>query len=122
MFNIEYVEVALNSDFSLDYEVIQEAMKLDRVRAIVFVNPGNPTGSVHTDDDFNKLRELLEGTDILLIADETYEYFTFEDKHRSARSSIGLDEQIISIQSFSFRSLWYRNWIIFQGCISLTLV
>ncbi len=99
MFGVESIEVPLLHDFSIDYHTLEHIIKGIKIKAIVLVNPGNPTGSVHGLHELKKIKDLIQDTDILLIADETYEYFVYDGKHVSAASIIG--DKVVTIQSFS---------------------
>jgi aminotransferase len=99
LFGVDAIEVPLFDDFSIDYHTLENIIKGIKIKAIVLVNPGNPTGAVHGLDELNKIKDLILDTDILLIADETYEYFVYEGKHVSAASVMG--DKVITIQSFS---------------------
>lgn len=99
MFGVEYIELPLLDDFRVDYHALEVIIKNIEIKAIVLVNPGNPTGAVHGLDDLRKIRDLIQDTDTILIADETYEYFVYEGEHVSAASIMG--DKVITIQSFS---------------------
>jgi aspartate/methionine/tyrosine aminotransferase len=93
--------IPLNTDFSLPLEDIGNIIT-PRTRAIVLVNPGNPTGMVHVSDDLKQLAEIAEKHGILIISDETYEYFTYLGRtHVSIAKFPDIEEQVVTIGSFS---------------------
>ncbi len=47
-------------------------------RALLFANPGNPTGVVYTRDELAELVELCQKHGLFLIADEVYREFTYD--------------------------------------------
>jgi aminotransferase len=99
--NLSPVVVPLNADFSIPIERIRNVIST-KTRAIVLVNPGNPTGMVHLSDDLKALSELVAEHNILLISDETYEYFTYMDrKHISIGKFPESETEVITICSFS---------------------
>lgn len=98
--NVETVEIDLNPDYSLSQENIENAIA-EGVKAIVFVNPGNPTGVVHTEKEQKMLADLVEGRDIWIISDETYEYFVYTGKFVPTSSINNIKDQVITITSFS---------------------
>ncbi|MHA2248769.1 MAG: pyridoxal phosphate-dependent aminotransferase [Candidatus Kariarchaeaceae archaeon] len=99
--NLKPVEIPLNEDFTIPQEQLLDKIN-ERTKAIVFVNPGNPTGAVHTKEDIDVLADILENTNIWLISDETYEYFTYNNtSHISPASNPEIANQCITIGSFS---------------------
>ncbi|MGN6616838.1 MAG: methionine aminotransferase [Ilyomonas sp.] len=65
-------------DYSIPWnEVKQKITK--RTRFIIINSPNNPTGSVLSGNDIEQLREIVEGTNILILSDEVYEHITFDD-------------------------------------------
>jgi len=52
---------------------------------IVINSPNNPTGSVWSAEDMDRLQSLLAGTNIILLSDEVYEHLVFDGaQHASA--------------------------------------
>lgn len=56
-----------------------EALRTDRTKAIVFVSPSNPTGSVYTRDEMEAIGRWCLEHNIWVITDEIYEHLTFGD-------------------------------------------
>ena len=73
-----------------------------RTRAVVVNTPGNPSGKVWTRDELSELAEVLDGTDVMVLTDEVYEYMCFDGRaHCSPASVPGLAERTLTINSFS---------------------
>jgi len=64
--------------WSIDLEVI-EAIITPRTRAIVLVNPNNPTGSYLKDREFSALGRVCRRHDLALIVDEVFSDFAAPD-------------------------------------------
>lgn len=78
------------------------AVLTSRTRAILINTPGNPSGKVWTRDELVALAGVLEGTDILVMTDEVYEYMCFDGrKHVSPASVPGLADRTLTMNSFS---------------------
>lgn len=93
--------VNMGPNFILDEEAIEKSLK-KKPKALVLVNPGNPTGHVLSNNDISLLSDLLENTNTILISDETYEYFTYNGtKHITAASNKGLKDKTITLGTFS---------------------
>lgn len=92
--------------WELPMDRLQAAM--DRVRALVLVNPGNPTGMVVPDDTMRQLVELSRETGTFLIIDETYERFVFtgDGWHPWMEER---PEHVLTLGSFS-KSLGMPGW------------
>ena len=80
-----------------------EQLISDRTRAILFSNPGNPTGTVYRGEELELLAELALKHDLFLIADEVYREFVYEGTHRSVLSFPELSEHAIMVDSISKR-------------------
>lgn len=107
--NARPVRIALNDDYTPDWDCIQKACS-DNTKMIIINNPHNPTGKILTQSDFEALESLLENfPKINVLSDEVYEYITFEHKHISAHTRIKLVNRCIMISSFG-KSFHVTGW------------
>jgi aminotransferase len=89
------------AELAFDPEALR-AVLTSRTRAILVNTPGNPSGKVWTRDELVALAGVLEGTDILVMTDEVYEYMCFDGrKHVSPASVPGLADRTLTMNSFS---------------------
>lgn len=73
-----------------------------RTRAVMLNTPGNPSGKVWTRSELEHVASLLDGTDIVVLTDEVYEYMTFDGReHISPATVPGLAERTLTLNSFS---------------------
>jgi aminotransferase len=87
--------------FALDTEAIQRAIT-PKTRAILFCTPSNPTGTVFAEVALRELARLALAHDLVLIIDEAYEYFVFDDhKHFSLASMPEMARHAISCFTFT---------------------
>lgn len=95
------VRVALTAGtFRPDFAAIAAAIT-PRTRAILVNTPHNPSASVWTRDDLDRLATLLRPTDVLLIADEVYEHMMFDGAaHASASEHPELAARAFVVSSF----------------------
>lgn len=56
-----------------------EPLITKRTKAVLFNSPGNPSGVVSSGKDCRELLELCRAKNVLLISDEIYDEFTFDD-------------------------------------------
>lgn len=68
-----------------------EALINDRTRAILFSNPGNPTGVVLNHEELRMMADIAKAHDLYLIGDEVYREFVYGGE---ALTSIGMFEDI----------------------------
>ncbi|NUY79950.1 aminotransferase class I/II-fold pyridoxal phosphate-dependent enzyme [Flavobacterium sp. MAH-1] len=66
-------------DFKIDWDEVGKLVS-EKTKMICLCTPNNPTGTVFTHDDMQRLIAITKGTDILLLCDEVYEYMTFDGK------------------------------------------
>ncbi len=85
-----------------DRETIEAALGKG-VRAMLFCNPNNPTGTVFTRAEVELLGSLCKRGDLYLISDEAYREFCYEGRHTSALELSGLEEHTILVDSLSKR-------------------
>lgn len=87
-------------DFSIDWDMMKKAIK-PRTKMIVINNPHNPTGAILKKEDLVTLANLLDGTDVLVLADEVYEHLVFDEaQHQSVMLFDDLRKRSIIIYSF----------------------
>lgn len=73
-------------------------------RAILITNPGNPTGTVLTQQELRLVADIAKEHDLYLICDEVYREFVYDDeKLTSVASFRDIDENLILIDSVSKR-------------------
>ena len=86
---------------AFDVAALKQAIT-DKTRAIVVNTPGNPSGKVWTRDELTELAAALDGTDILVLTDEVYEYMCFDGReHLSPAAVPGLADRTLTMNSFS---------------------
>lgn len=84
-------------------EAIQEYVT-SKTRAIVLVNPNNPTGTVYSRAEVEAVMSVAERNALFVIADETYRELVFDGReHVSALSFPGAEERVILVDSVSKR-------------------
>lgn len=88
-------------DYALDLEALRKAIS-KRTRAVIINTPANPTGKVFSEQELLQIAELLDGTDILVLTDEVYEYMLFDGRqHISPASLPALSDRTLTIGGFS---------------------
>ncbi|GIZ08760.1 methionine aminotransferase [Flavobacterium sp. UMI-01] len=103
------IRIPLNDDYTVNWEAVAQACN-PKTRLIIINNPHNPTGKIVNTKDIEALENILENNpNMLLLADEVYEYITFEQKHISANSRPKLISRSIIASSFG-KSFHITGW------------
>ncbi len=86
--------------FRPDFDRIGQALS-PRTRAIIINTPHNPSATVWSREDMERLQALLAPTDVLVISDEVYEHMVFDGQpHQSAVRFPGLAARSFIVSSF----------------------
>lgn len=79
--------IIVNTTEDSDYKITPEQLKSainSKTKLFVLNSPSNPTGSVYTPSEIEKLAEVVVDADIMVVSDEIYEKILYEDaKHIS---------------------------------------
>ncbi|MEO0085650.1 MAG: pyridoxal phosphate-dependent aminotransferase [candidate division WOR-3 bacterium] len=103
---VKLVPVTSRADdgFRLPSRADFERVITARTRAIIYSNPGNPTGVIYTAAELEQLRRLALDFNLFLIADEVYREFCYEDTAPlSVLNLEGLDDRAVLVDSVSKR-------------------
>lgn len=95
------VHIPLQSpSYAVDWQQVESKIN-SKTKLIVINSPHNPTGTLLTDDDMNRLQQLVVDNELFLVSDEVYEYMIFDGlKHHSALLYPELFERSFVISSF----------------------
>ncbi|MGM7722600.1 aminotransferase [Metabacillus sp. Hm71] len=78
-----------------------EAAITEKTKAIILCSPNNPTGTVLAKEDLERIAEVIEKHDLLVISDEIYAELTYDDAYTSFASIKGMAERTILVSGFS---------------------
>ncbi|MFN3612247.1 pyridoxal phosphate-dependent aminotransferase [Tepidimonas sp.] len=86
--------------FRPDFDRLAAALT-PRTRAILVNTPHNPSGTVWSTVDLQRLYDLVAGTDVWLIGDEVYEHMVYDGQtHQSLATHPGLAARALIVSSF----------------------
>ncbi len=81
-----------------------EACINENTRAILFTNPGNPTGAVLSRDELKLMLDIAKEHDLFVICDEVYREFVYADEPlMSSLQYDGYEDNVVVIDSVSKR-------------------
>lgn len=110
----------LDEDNGWEPDVEEMARRISkRTRAIVVINPNNPTGAVYTRKKLEAIAELARRHNLVILADEIYDKLILDDecKHVSL-ATIAPDLPVITFSGLSKPFLapgWRVGWAIATG-------
>ena len=81
-----------------------EACINEHTRAILFTNPGNPTGTILTEEELRLMADIAKEHDLFIIGDEVYREFVYGgEKLMSLLQLEGYEDNVVVIDSVSKR-------------------
>ena len=90
-----------------------------RTKAIVLINPNNPTGALYPDEVLRAIVELAREHGLVIMADEVYDKVLYEGARHTAIASLAGGEVLtLTFNSLSkaYRSCGYRaGWMVISG-------
>lgn len=87
-------------DFQINIERL-EGLINERTKALVINSPSNPTGNCLTTDTMEKIAEIAEKYDLIVISDDIYTSFSYQNPFVPFASLSGMRERTIILNSFS---------------------
>jgi len=89
-----------------------------RTRAIVIINPNNPTGALYPDDLLRELVEIARKHQLIVYADEVYDKMLYDGATHTSIASLADDLLFVTFNGLSknYRACGYRTgWMIVSG-------
>ncbi|MEI5999138.1 pyridoxal phosphate-dependent aminotransferase [Paraburkholderia bengalensis] len=104
------VAIKLSLDgFRVDWDEVSAAIT-PKTRMIIVNTPHNPTASIFSDADIERLKAVTGNTDIVILSDEVYEHVVFDGaKHQSMARHRELAERSVIVSSFG-KSYHVTGW------------
>ena len=98
------VPCSIENGFALPPVENIEALINERTKGILICNPNNPTGYLYTQDEMNRIGQLVQKHDLFLFSDEVYREFIYTDApYISAFHLAGIEKNAVLIDSVSKR-------------------
>ncbi len=99
--HIKALDCDIEDGFVLPFIQDFEECISQKTKAILLCNPNNPTGQYYAKDDLEALAKLVKKHNLVLIVDEVYRPFVYDDTFHSALSLSEILESVIVIDSIS---------------------
>ena len=95
------IPIRMENDFRLDVDELA-SLVTPRTKLIVINSPANPTGGVLTRGDLERIAEIAQQHDLVVLADEIYGRILYDGtEHVSIASLPGMAERTIVLDGFS---------------------
>ncbi len=95
------VHAGIDQDFKVTAAQLEQAIT-PKTKAIIYSSPCNPTGAVFSRSELEAIAGVvLKHENIMVIADEIYEYINFTGEHVSMASFPGMFDRTVTINGFS---------------------
>ena len=104
-----YTKLREDRDFRIDPDDVRKKIT-ERTKAVFYISPNCPTGSVFTQEDLEKIAHLACEKDLFVITDEIYEKLVYDgETHISIASLPHMKDRTISMLGFS-KSYAMTGW------------
>jgi alanine-synthesizing transaminase len=104
-------------EFNPDVDAIAAAIT-PRTRAIVIINPNNPTGAVYARETLEKIAALAERNDLVIFSDEIYDQMLYDGATFTPMATLVDNALCATFGGLSkiYRACGYRvGWVSFAG-------
>jgi alanine-synthesizing transaminase len=95
-----------------------EARITDRTRAIVIINPNNPTGAVYSTEVLESLVELARRHNLVVFSDEIYDKILYDGATHTSTAALAPDLVCVTFNGLSkaYRVAGFRTgWMVISG-------
>jgi alanine-synthesizing transaminase len=104
-------------DWNPDTEHV-EAQVTGNTRAIVIINPNNPTGAVYSRETLERLLDIARRHDLLVLTDEIYDQILYDGAQHYCAAALAPDLPILTLGGMSktYRLAGFRSgWLVISG-------
>ncbi len=95
-----------------------KAQVSSRTRAIVIINPNNPTGALYPDDLLREIIEIARRNNLIIFADEIYDKILYDSASHTSVASLADDVLFVTFNGLSknYRAAGFRSgWAVVSG-------
>ncbi len=95
-----------------------KSMITPRTKALVVINPNNPTGALYPERVLREIVEVARQHELIVFADEIYDKTLYDGETHTSISSLADDVLFVTVNGLSknYRSCGYRSgWMVVSG-------
>jgi len=89
-----------------------------KTRAILVINPNNPTGALYSDELLEQIIEVARTNNLIVFADEIYDKVLYDKNKHTSIASLADDILFVTLNGLSknYRACGYRaGWLVVSG-------
>ena len=89
-----------------------------KTRAILVINPNNPTGALYSDELLEQVIEVARINNLIVFADEIYDKVLYDENEHTSIASLADDILFVTLNGLSknYRACGYRaGWLVVSG-------
>ena len=90
----------------------------ENTRAIVIINPNNPTGALYSDDILKEIVQIAKENNLVIFADEIYDKMLYDGATHTSIASLSDEVLFVTLNGLSknYRACGYRSgWMVVSG-------
>jgi alanine-synthesizing transaminase len=90
----------------------------DKTRAIIIINPNNPTGSLYSNRVLEEIIDMANEHNLVIISDEIYDDILYDDETHTPTASLTDDIPVITLNGLAKKYMvpgWRIGWAVFSG-------
>ena len=99
------IPVIVNASFEQNFKMTPEQLEAaitPKTKLIILCSPSNPTGSVYSKSELERLADVIKRhKDLFVLSDEIYEHINYVGKHESIAQFSGMKERAIIVNGVS---------------------
>lgn len=96
-----FIPLAEKDGYAFDLSALEASIS-ERTKLLILCTPGNPTGTMMSEESLHQLADICCRHDILVLADEAYEQILYDGNHHISIASLpGMRERTVTVHSFS---------------------
>jgi len=106
-----------SSDWNPDVEDIRSKVT-SRTKAIVVINPNNPTGAVYSRETLRQIADIAVEKNLIVFADEIYDKILYDDAEHHTFAELAPDVFVVTFNGLSkaYRLAGFRSgWMMMTG-------
>ncbi|MFC2144025.1 aminotransferase class I/II-fold pyridoxal phosphate-dependent enzyme [Candidatus Aenigmatarchaeota archaeon] len=90
----------------------------DKTRAIIIINPNNPTGSLYSKKVLEEIIDLANEHNMVIFSDEIYDKILYDGETHTSTASLADDVPVLTLNGLAKNYLvpgWRVGWAVFSG-------
>ena len=107
--------------WQIDFDELEKSVN-ERTKAIVVINPNNPTGANYTKESLQNIIKFARKHNLVILADEIYDKLLYDNQKHISIASLSDDVPVITFGGLSKNYImpgWRVGWGIFHDPLSV---